>query len=237
MNLRRIVLVVAGIGIAVAAVYLLFLGFRGLRPASGPAAAAAEGATEETPGAQEDGEKAPRWEDFAHPEDAEADAERPIEGVGMAAASPFDRAWAQSKLEQLALRLEGVAPGDLPLALISGRVARIGDTIDDFQVIRIDRFGVSLLGPAGLYVDLAPGTSTAPPEPPVTSETRRGAGRAASPAAAGLSTALPLPPAAGSAGRRPSQPPPSRSRGSVQRVQPPGQGSTLGELLSRPDGS
>ena len=75
--------------------------------------------------------------------------------------------------------MQGVAAGRRPLALISGRVVRVGDTIDDFLVADIRGAGVTLVGPAGVRIDLVPGAN---PPPETATEQDRSRGERRSPA-------------------------------------------------------
>lgn len=161
MTVSRTLLIVAGVLIAVFASILLARGLLGLNQEVAPVEAAKDaGKSDESPD-----KKLPRWEDFAHADDSAVAVPRPVlEGETTSAAqansaSPFDGAYDRVRLESLALRLEGVAPGAKPMALISGRVVRTADRIDVFRISKISSSGVVLVGPSGARFDLVPGTN------------------------------------------------------------------------------
>lgn len=64
-----------------------------------------------------------------------------------------------AKLPPAALRLEGVAAGPSPLALISGKVVRAGDTIAGYRVVEVGKSGASLQKPGGARLELAIGAT------------------------------------------------------------------------------
>lgn len=169
MSVSRILLVLAGLLVAAGAVFLVVRGIQGFEGATSPSAGAGEAGVEES-GTDK---ILPEWEDYAHPGESETPVQRPIEGTGVAIVSPFDQSYARAKLRALALRLDGVAPGADALALISGQVMRLGDAIDEFRIVRIDKFGVSLANASGIHVDLGLGMSTAPPPAEVAEAPRR----------------------------------------------------------------
>lgn len=158
MSMRRILILTVGALVAAGALFLL------VRDALGTAASPATSPTTATgPSAVDDPEeKPPRWEDFTNPDSLEPPP-RPLALGEIPAESPFERGYGREKLSNLDLRLDGVAPGTPPRAMISGRTLGIGDTIEEFRVLRIDRSGVALEGPAGLRIHLLPGMTFEPP--------------------------------------------------------------------------
>lgn len=110
----------------------------------------------------------PRWEDFAETGGEEPLVARPVtavegDGWGVPQVDPFERARMRRRLRGVTLRLEGVAPGDDPKALVSGRVVRLGDVVEGFRVARIDASGITLVGPVGASLELATGEAASPP--------------------------------------------------------------------------
>ncbi len=158
---KRLLFVVAGVVIAGLAVLLVLRGLNAQRPEpAGASDAIAESTGDPTPeGGRASGEKSRRWQEFtggaARSSDEVTTALRPIERQAQAAGKPFDQAYARTQLGRLGFRLEGIGRGEEPLALISGRVVRIGDRIEGYRVESIDRSGVLLIGPTGMRLDLA----------------------------------------------------------------------------------
>jgi hypothetical protein len=156
MSAGRIALLACGILIAAGAVFLLFRGFVGA-PAPSPGPSAAEGRG----GHGKAEEKAPRWQSFLRPGDPETP---PRPGVRLARnlANPFDRlatvgGAGRVRPEKPGLRLEGISHGTQPVALLSGRAVRVGDTLSGFRVTRIDRSAVTLAGSRGARFSLTLG--------------------------------------------------------------------------------
>lgn len=177
MKVSRLVLVAVGVVVAIGALLLIFRGLAGggldvqpAAPGTGPAAPSEQ--------ADDEASSTARWTSFARPTDAET-PQRPLRPLGADLASPFDRAFANDELAKNALRLEGVSEGDPAVALISGRVLRVGDTIAGFEVRTIRRDTVSLAGPGAMSLELALGDSALPevgeppPEEPETRVPRR----------------------------------------------------------------
>lgn len=170
MKPGRILGVVVGLLIATGAVFLVIRGFRGSSStvsASGEAndlAAQGQGVGNQggkQRGEQGDEQAVPRWQSFSNRMDLEPPA-RPIQRVETDLPNPFDRAFATAELAGAALRLEGIAPGNLAMAMISGRIVHVGDALGAWKVVRIDHNGVSLADSAGLRVDLALGDPALP---------------------------------------------------------------------------
>jgi hypothetical protein len=161
VEIKRLPFVVVGLVIAGLAVLLVLWGLSAMRSEpAGSNGAIADSAADATP--EGDGASAAKsrpWQAFtggaAHSPE-QAAALRPIERLERAAGRPFDQAYAQKQLERLGLHLEGIGRGEQPLALISGRVLRIGDRIEGYRVASIERTGVLLIGPNGMRLDLAP---------------------------------------------------------------------------------
>ena len=159
MSAGRIALLACGILIAVGGIFLLFRGFAGA-PAANPASdqTAAEGRS----GHGKAEEKAPRWQSFVRPGDPEAPP-RPGVRLVRGLSDPFDRLTAggggggHARPKNPGLRLEGISHGTQPVALLSGRAVREGDTISGFRVARIDRSAVTLAGPRGARLGLTLG--------------------------------------------------------------------------------
>ena len=161
MTSGRILLFVAGLLVAVGAALLVNRGIQGF--------GVVESAESDSGSEVDDGDRnnpLAEWVDYARPGAGDTPVPRPVEGTDFAAANPFEPSQTRATLELLALRLDGVAPGDGgpdALAMISGQVVRIGDTIDDFQIAEISKFGVTLASSTGVRVELGLGMSTAPP--------------------------------------------------------------------------
>ncbi len=144
------------------AVVLIGRGLRALRGGGQPtaegdeevAAVAAPGR-----GASDEAKDEAQWQWFAGATQPGADAEPPardLQRLPGVPDSPFDRAYARLELTRLGLALEGVGRGHEPMALISGRVLRIGDLIAGYELVSIDRSGVTLVNANGVFLDLAP---------------------------------------------------------------------------------
>lgn len=159
MSPGRIALLACGILIAAGAVFLISRGFSGA-----PAAGAEAPGTPAPEGRGSHGkaeEKAPRWQSFVRPGDP-GTPPRPSIHLASRPASPFDRlptggSVAPARPANPGLRLEGISRGDQPVALLSGRAVRVGDTLSGFRVTRIDRSAVTLAGPGGARLGLTLG--------------------------------------------------------------------------------
>lgn len=145
MDTKRILTLAGALLVAALAVFLIRQGLRHLvlpQPVVA-AALASEAEDEETAPEVE-----PRWQDFAVPDallpEGDAALARPLLRAGLEAASPF----AQRRRAAPNLRLEGMARGAQPYALVSGRVLKVGDEIRRYRLERIDRDGVMLVGPS-----------------------------------------------------------------------------------------
>ena len=174
MKPGRIILVAVGLLIAAGALTLVIRGFRG-STSTADSAGGSDGSTEQGLGAgsqlgrggsQGDEEALPRWQSFTHQLEPEP-PERPIRRIDVALENPFDRAFATTELARAALRLEGIAPGTPAVALISGRVVHVGDSLASWQVVRIDNHGVSLADSAGQRLELTLGDPAIPEVDPV----------------------------------------------------------------------
>ncbi len=166
MKPGRILWVVTGFLIAAGAVFLVIRGFRGSSSttdtAGESASLAAQGQRAGSQGGQQADEQAlPRWRSLSHSRGPEPPA-RPIRRAETDLRNPFDRAFATAELAGAALRLEGLVPGNLAMALISGRIVQRGDSLGAWQVVRIDHTGVSLADSAGRRLDLALGDPALP---------------------------------------------------------------------------
>ncbi|MEM7353482.1 MAG: hypothetical protein AAF657_21980 [Acidobacteriota bacterium] len=155
MSIPRALLVAAG---ALLAVFVLLFLLRGSSATEHDAAAAeakGQSGNPETQDRSSVDEEAPRWESYAWSDPAAESLPRPIADFVPTPADPFARALARKRPETVALRLEGLAPGDSPLALISGQVVRIGESVDGFRVSRIGTDSVSLSDATGKHVELS----------------------------------------------------------------------------------
>lgn len=159
MLTKRLLFVIVGAVIAGLAVSLILNALRS--DTAGSSDAITDSAADSTPesgGAS--GVKSRQWQEFtggtAHNSYQVTADLRPIERLAHTAGRPFDQAYARGQLNRLGFRLEGVGRGAQPLALISGRVLRIGDRIEGYRVESIERSGVLLIGPNGMRIDLAP---------------------------------------------------------------------------------
>lgn len=161
MPIKRLLFVVVGLVVAGLAVLLVLWGLNASRSdpvGSGDAIVDSPADTTPEDGGASGGESR-KWQEFTG--GAEQDSEqmapdlRPIERQTRSAGKPFNQAYAQRLLGSLRFRLEGVGRGEQPLALISGRVLRIGDHIEGYRIESIDRSGVLLIGPSGMRLDLA----------------------------------------------------------------------------------
>jgi hypothetical protein len=162
MSSRRIVLIAAGLLIAVCGLVLIVRAFRG----AGAAAAAADPA--QTAGRAVGGRAQepppPKWQSFLRP-DEKATPPRPVVHLAQGVSNPFDRlarlagsvVVRAAKPENPGFRLEGISAGAQSVALISGHAVREGGTISGFRVVRIGRSAVTLAGPQGAHLDLAMG--------------------------------------------------------------------------------
>ena len=161
MLTKRLLFIVVGVVIAGLAVLLVLWGLNALRsdPAGSSDASVDSAANPTSEGGAASGGESRPWQAFtggAAQNSEQVTALRPIERLSRAAGRPFDQAYAQKQLDRLGFRLEGVARGEQPLALISGRVVRIGDRVEGYRVESIERSGVLLIGPTGMRFDLAP---------------------------------------------------------------------------------
>lgn len=156
----RVVLITAGLLIAAGALFLLARGFRGAA-----AAGQATPAPEETAAGPADGGKAgdkapPEWQSFLRPDERKTPP-RPVLRVAQGLPDPFDRlpgagsGGGRRESPQPPLRLEGISIGAQPVALLSGRAVRVGDTVSGYRVARIDRSAVTLAGPQGARHELS----------------------------------------------------------------------------------
>ncbi|HZF09371.1 MAG TPA: hypothetical protein VFE33_11325 [Thermoanaerobaculia bacterium] len=182
MTPGRLLLVGLGLLIAAGAVVLVARGWSGMSSGSGVGGAAdPQNAGTPPPGGGhgDDKEKekaAPRWQSFTRPDVAGvagvADPHnpavpRPVLHFAAPVASPFHSAPTASAVaprEAPHLRLDGVSPGEHGVALLSGKVVRLGETISGYRLSRIGKSSVSLVNPAGARLELVLGAS--PPPPP-----------------------------------------------------------------------
>jgi hypothetical protein len=174
MTPGRILLIGLGLLITVGALFLVVRSFRGMGPPASPQAAATPGGAQGEEKGKEKEKAAPRWQSFLRPDDRAPVPPRPLLHFPTPVASPFHRAPAASPTTPLAapsLRLEGVSTGDRPAALISGRVVRVGGTIDGYRLGSIGKSRVSLSRPDGERLDLVLGASP-PPAAPATPAAR-----------------------------------------------------------------
>jgi len=213
MSAGRIALIAVGVLVAVGALFLVVRGFR-----SGPTAAASEATAApaaETPppnGGKPEEKPAPRWQSFLHPDERQTPP-RPVVPFAQGLPSPFERPVASvsvsAKTENPGFRLEGISLGAEPVALVSGRAVRQGDTLQGFRVVRIGRREVTLAGPEGTRLQLALGEPAPPPlKSPLPAPPRapRASGAPSAPVQARAPVERPLPvdphrPAAGGGGR------------------------------------
>ena len=170
MQIKRLLFVIGGVVIAGLAVLLILWGLSALRSDTGGSSdAITDSAANSTPGGGgASGGKSRQWQEFtggtAHNSYQVTADLRPIERLAQTAGRPFDQAYARRQLNRLGFRLEGVGRGAQPLALISGRVVRIGDRIEGYRVESIELSGVLLIGPNGMRIDLAPKVRSASQE-------------------------------------------------------------------------
>ena len=179
MTPLRIALVAGGLLVAGGALFLLYrgLGAMGSDPAASggagaPPGTAASGAPALGEEKKDKDDKAPppAWQSFLRRDDSATAVPRPLARLESPVASPFDAVPAVAAAPapsgeavrepaRPALRLEGVAAGDL--ALISGKVVRPGDSIAGYRVVRVGKAGVSLVNPAGSRLELKLGATAA----------------------------------------------------------------------------
>jgi hypothetical protein len=159
MSAGRIALIAAGLLVAIGGLVLIVRAFRG---ADAAAAAADPVQTAGHPGGGRGQEPPPpKWQSFLR-QDGPAAPPRPVVRLAQGAPNPFDRLATGgvrvSRPENPGFRLEGIAAGTQPVALISGHAVREGGTISGFRVVRIGRSAVTLAGPQGARLDLAMGS-------------------------------------------------------------------------------
>jgi len=163
MSARRIALIAAGLLIAACGLILIVRAFR----SAGAAAAASDPA--QTAGRATGGRAQepppPKWQSILRPEEHAAPP-RPVVHLAQGVSNPFDRlarlagsavVVRAAKPENPGFRLEGIAAGTQPVALISGHAVREGGTISGFRVVSIGRSAVTLAGPQGNRLNLALG--------------------------------------------------------------------------------
>lgn len=184
MTPGRLLLVGLGLLIAAGAVFLVARGWSGMSSGSGAAGVAdAQNAGIPPPGGGhgDDKEKekaAPRWQSFIRPDAAgtagvadphNPPVPRPVLHFAAPVASPFHSAPAASVVapgEAPHLRLDGVSPGEHGVALLSGKVVRLSETIAGYRLSRIGKSSVTLVSPAGARLDLVLGASPPPTAAP-----------------------------------------------------------------------
>lgn len=160
MATKRLLLIVVGVAVAGLAMWLVLWGLNASRsdPAGSGDAIVDSSADTTSEGGGTSGEESRQWQEFTggagQNSEQMAAYLRPIERQSQAAGKPFNQAYARRLVGNLRLRLEGVGRGEQPLALISGRVLRIGDQIEGYRIESIDRSSVLLIGPSGMRLDL-----------------------------------------------------------------------------------
>ena len=158
MSAGRIVLIVAGLLVAIGGFVLIVRAFRG---ADAAAAASDPVQTAGHPGGGRGPEPPPpKWQSFLR-QDGPAAPPRPVVHLAPGVTNPFDRLATGvvriSKPENPGFRLEGISAGTQPVALISGHAVREGGTISGYRVLRIGRSSVTLGASRGAHLDLAMG--------------------------------------------------------------------------------
>ena len=158
MSTGRIVLVVAGLLVAIGGLVLIVRAFRGANAAA--AASDSAQAAGPTRGGRGQEPPPPKWQSFLR-QDGPAAPPRPVVHLAPGAANPFDRLATGvvrvARPENPGFRLEGISAGTQPVALISGHAVREGGTLSGYRVVRIGRSAVILAGPRGAHLDLAMG--------------------------------------------------------------------------------
>lgn len=155
MSAGRIVLFVAGLLVAIGGLVLIVRAFRGADTAA--ATSDPVQTTGHSAGGRGQEPPPPKWQSFLRP-DGQAAPPRPVAHLAPGASNPFDRLATggvrASRPENPVFRLEGIAAGTQPVALISGHAVREGGTVSGFRVVRIGRSAVTLAGPRGARLDL-----------------------------------------------------------------------------------
>lgn len=146
--MKRNVLIVAGLLTAVVAIFLVVRTLGEVSPVSG-SPLDAKGAVSKPTNAQPlDNEGLPQWQSFFRPQGKDEVPQRPVRRLEPSFSNPFGRVPTEMNPQGLPFRLEGVAPSSA-VALVSGRVLRLGETIEGFRLHRIDSAGIELHGRGG----------------------------------------------------------------------------------------